>query len=66
MKAYINGHLFEKHPEHFNFGDGLIIEMPSCYVIDGETVSEKIYYQAMAIEMKLQRQHPTLAASQPG
>ena len=63
---YINGHEFEVISERFNYGDGVSIEMPPCYVIDGETVSEKIYYQAMAIEMKLQRQHPTPAASQPG
>ena len=51
MKAYINGHEFERISERFNFGDGASIEMPPCYVIDGETVAEQIYYEALRSEV---------------
>ena len=43
----INGHKFEKVPDSFNFGDGLIISMPPCYVLDGETVPEEYFYREL-------------------
>lgn len=47
MKAIINGHKFEKVPESFNFGDGMIISMPPCYVLDDKTVPEEYFYKEL-------------------
>ena len=48
MKAIINEHVFEKIGDKFNFGDGLFIDLPTCYVIDDETVPEAYFYRALA------------------
>jgi hypothetical protein len=61
MKAYINGHEFQRISERFNLGDGFSIDMPPCYVIDGETVSEQVYYEALRIEARKATSTPAAA-----